>query len=269
MSTAAETFFREAGAGPGVVCLHSNASSSSQWRALIDKLEPRHHMLAPDGYGAGKGPPWPAGRGVSLHDEAALVAPVRARAGAPHALVGHSHGGAVALVAALQSPQAVSALVLYEPTLFALVDAERAPPNDADGIRAAVNRAEAALQAGDHSAAAGHFIDYWMGAGAWAATPAARRGPIEAAIVNVRGWADALTREPTPLAAFAALTMPVLLLCGSESPASALAVVRVLATVLPQVEVRQLEGLGHMGPITHAERVNDQIAAFLERHRPG
>jgi pimeloyl-ACP methyl ester carboxylesterase len=27
-------FFRELGAGPGVVCLHANASSSSQWRAL-------------------------------------------------------------------------------------------------------------------------------------------------------------------------------------------------------------------------------------------
>ena len=27
-----EPFFREAGAGPGVVCTHANASSSGQWR---------------------------------------------------------------------------------------------------------------------------------------------------------------------------------------------------------------------------------------------
>ncbi len=32
-----EPFFREAGTGPGVVCLHSNASTSGQWRGLMDR----------------------------------------------------------------------------------------------------------------------------------------------------------------------------------------------------------------------------------------
>ena len=31
-------FVREAGSGPGVVCVHSNASSSGQWRGLMDLL---------------------------------------------------------------------------------------------------------------------------------------------------------------------------------------------------------------------------------------
>ena len=52
--TNAEPYFREAGAGPGVVCLHSNASNSSQWRGLIELLSAERHMLAPDLYGAGK-----------------------------------------------------------------------------------------------------------------------------------------------------------------------------------------------------------------------
>ena len=33
-----ETYFREAGAGPGVVCVHCNASSSAQWHGLMDRL---------------------------------------------------------------------------------------------------------------------------------------------------------------------------------------------------------------------------------------
>ena len=41
MQATPDVFFREAGRGPGVVCLHSNASSSSQWRALMDGLAPR------------------------------------------------------------------------------------------------------------------------------------------------------------------------------------------------------------------------------------
>ena len=57
---------REAGAGPGVVCLHSNASHSGQWRELMDRLSPDFHVLAPDSHGAGKGPAWPADRALRL-----------------------------------------------------------------------------------------------------------------------------------------------------------------------------------------------------------
>lgn len=258
-------FFREAGSGPGAVCLHSNAASSSQWRALMERLAPRFHVLAPDGHGAGKGPRWPAGRAVSLADEAALFEPVFERAGAPFVLVGHSHGGAVALVAAAQRPERVRALVLYEPTLFALVDAAAPPPNDADGIRAAVDRAEAALRTGDGDAAARQFIDYWMGDGAWAQTPEARRGAIVDAVANVRGWADALVHEPTPLAAFAALDVPVLLMTGSASPASGQGPARLLAQALRRVEHVVFDGLGHMGPLTHPQRVDAVIEDFLAR----
>ena len=58
----AQPFVREAGTGPGVVCLHANASSSAQWRALIDVLAPTCHVLAPDLYDSGKSPAWPSKR---------------------------------------------------------------------------------------------------------------------------------------------------------------------------------------------------------------
>lgn len=258
-------FFREAGAGPGVVCLHSNASSSNQWRALLECLASRYHVLAADSLGAGQSPAWPAGRAVSLHDEAALLEPVFARAGAPFVLVGHSYGAAVALIAALAQPERVRALALYEPTLFALLDAEAPPPNAADGIRTTVAAAAAALDAGDLERAAEHFIDYWMGQGSWAQMPAARQAPIAASVTNLRGWAAALLDEPTPLAAFAALRVPVLYMVGADSPASSREVARLLTGALPQVEVVEFEGLGHMGPITHPGRVNEAILRFLER----
>jgi pimeloyl-ACP methyl ester carboxylesterase len=133
----------------------------------------------------------------------ALIEPVLREAGSPLILVGHSYGGAVALRAALDLPAGdVRALVLYEPTLFALVDAESPPPNEADGIRGAVAESAAALDRGDRHAAAQAFIDYWMEEGAFRRMPEARREPIAAAAVNVRRWAHALHREPTPLEAF-------------------------------------------------------------------
>src|SRR3954453_21987527 len=92
---------REAGTGPAVVCLHSNASSSAQWRPLMERLASGYRVIAPDLYGAGHRPEWPSDRPIALADEVELLAPVLAAAGTPFALVGHSYGGAVALKAAL------------------------------------------------------------------------------------------------------------------------------------------------------------------------
>lgn len=255
---------REAGAGAAVVCLHANASSASQWRDLIELLAPDHHVLAPDCYGAGKSPDWPSDHRISLADEVAFLAPVLQRARAPLTLVGHSYGAAVALKAALAAEQPLRALVLYEPTLFALLGERSARPHAADGIIDAVDAAAAALDRGDHDAAAAAFIDYWMGAGSWAATPAQRKPPIADAVTRVRRWAHALTTEPTPLEAFARLDVPVLLMLGSDTTESARAVAQRLIPVLPRVQVVEFDGLGHMGPVTHPERVNAEIRRFLD-----
>jgi pimeloyl-ACP methyl ester carboxylesterase len=230
----------------------------------MDSLADRFHVLAADSYGAGKSPAWPSDRQVTLRDEVALLEPVFARAGERFTLVAHSYGAAVALIAAVSQPDRVRALALYEPVLFSLLDAESPPPNETDGIRAAVAKSTAALDAGDLSGAAEHFIDYWMGNGAWAHTPDSRKGPIAASIVNIRGWSGALLDETTPLAAFAGLNVPVLYMMGSESPASSRGVGRLLIRALPRVRVVEFGGLGHMGPITHAEVVTDAIAGFLD-----
>lgn len=257
---------RDTGNGPGVICLHSNASSSSQWRALAERLAPRCRVLAPDGLGAGKARAWPTDRVVTLADEVAALEPVFEAAGAPCIVVGHSYGAAVALKAALMHRDRVGALVLYEPTLFALLEQESAGHPAADGIRHAVADAARAIAQGDQAAAGARFIDYWMGAGSWQRMPEARRVAIGATMVNVSGWASALFGEPTPLQALRALDLPVLLMLGAQSPASSRGVGRLLTQALPCVSVIEFPELGHMGPVTHAELVNDAIASFVDVH---
>lgn len=258
-------FVREAGTGPGVVCLHCNASSSSQWRDLMGALAPGFHVFAPDFYGSGKSVDWPSDRVISLRDEADFLEPVFAAAGAPFFMVAHSHGAAVALTVALANPRRVRALVLYEPTLFSLLDAESPQPNAADGIRHAVHASGQALDAGNADAAAQHFIDYWMGPSSWKNTPLTSQAGIVASIVNVRRWGHALFTAPTPLDTFRSLDIPVLYMVGKESTPSALGVARLLTGALPRVELVELEGLGHMGPITHPQVVNAVISGFLAK----
>jgi pimeloyl-ACP methyl ester carboxylesterase len=231
----------------------------------MDALAPKFRVFAPDSYDCGKSPQWPSDRVIHLRDEAALIEPVLAKAGTPLALVGHSYGAAVALIAALADPGRVRAMALYEPTLFSLLDAEKPAPNEADGIRSVVADASIALDVANQDAAAERFIDYWMGTGTWKQTPEPRKLPIAASVTNVRRWAHALFTEPTPVEAFRSLDIPVLYMIGRRSTASAHGVARLLATALPRVELVVFENLGHMGPVTDPEAVNEVIRQFLER----
>jgi pimeloyl-ACP methyl ester carboxylesterase len=97
--------------------------------------------------------------------------------------------------------------------------------------------------------------------------PDPRRPPIASSMVNVAGWARALFTEPTPLQAFGALEVPVLYMTGAQSPASARGVARLLTGVLPDVSVLEFEALGHMGPVTHPDVVNEAVAEFLAHGR--
>jgi pimeloyl-ACP methyl ester carboxylesterase len=228
----------------------------------MERLASRYRVLAPDSIGAGKSPAWPVDRAVTLRDEAEFLEPVFARAGKPFWLVGHSYGAAIALIAALNNPEAVRGLVLYEPVLFSLLD-EQADRDALAGIRDALTGAAAEVDAGNHWLAGQRFIDYWMGDGTWQTFPAPKQDAVAASMVNVQGWADAVLSDRYSLDLFRELDIPVLLMSGARSPASSRGVARLLAEVLPSVTPVEFAELGHMGPVTHPDTVNLIIDAFL------
>jgi pimeloyl-ACP methyl ester carboxylesterase len=82
------------------------------------------------------------------------------------------------------------------------------------------------------------------------------------------GWHAAFS-EPWTAAALRSLDIPCLLMTGSRSTAAARRALRLLRETLPRTQVIEFEGLGHLGPITHPERVGDAVEAFLsERSQP-
>lgn len=254
------------GDGPGVVCLHSNASTSAQWRPLMELLSDRFKVVAPDTLGAGMSPEWPDERSVTLFDEARFLEPAFAEAGKTVSVVGHSYGGAIALAAATVYPERIRSMVLIEPTLFALL-AEEEPDHPA--FEEAYDVASAAtrnVEDGELHEAARHFIDYWTGTGSWDAMPAQLRDLVATSMRNVAGWAEALRDRAIRLEHFTGLEIPVLYILGERSPESSRAVARLLIPALRQVEVEELEGLGHMAAISHPHVVNPLIEEFLGRH---
>jgi pimeloyl-ACP methyl ester carboxylesterase len=257
-------FFREAGNGPNVVCLHSSAASSAQWRPLMDQLSDKYRVLAVDLYGEGRSPPWTSARDCTIDDEMELLSPLLDER-APFILVGHSYGGAVAVRIALARRQSVQALVLYEPALWGLlarVDPDGEGTKEIEAVRQSLIEQ---LDLGNDEAATQGFIDYWVGAGTWASLPDHRRPSlIQGAKANAKKWRESLG-PPFSEEEIQELRLPVLLLAGSSSTLAAGSVVTRLQALLPQAEVVDLPGLGHLGPLTHPTVVNAEISAFLAR----
>jgi pimeloyl-ACP methyl ester carboxylesterase len=230
----------------------------------MERLAPRFRSLAVDLYGYGQSPPWPDERPLSLADEVALIEPVFAAAGDRFHLIGHSYGGAVALKAALLHPARLRSLVVFEPVLFAVLMAEDSRQPAAREIAAVRDDTVAAIDRGELETAGARFVDYWMGTGAWAAMPLPRRQAVPGTMRKVKAEWRAAFADPTPLSAFAALGVPTLCIVGTNSPAASRGVARLLAKTLPAVTTVEIDGVGHMAPVTHPDRVNAVIASYLE-----
>jgi pimeloyl-ACP methyl ester carboxylesterase len=163
----------------------------------------------------------------------------------------------------LKDPRRLRFLVLYEPVLFSVLVADDPNGPATREILAVRDDTVRAVTLGDLEGAAERFVDYWLGAGSFAGMPEPRRSALANSMRKVRAEWHAAFHEPTLLTAFSAVDVPTLFLTGSESPASSRHVAGLLCKVLPQVTVMELEGLGHMGPVTHPERVNEVIEGFL------
>jgi pimeloyl-ACP methyl ester carboxylesterase len=182
----------------------------------------------------------------------------------PTDVIGHSFGATVALRLAVERPDLVRSLILYEPVFFAVA------LHDQPGLRAA-HEAEmadyaAGMAAGDFMRAAEGFTRVWGDRRGWTALPEGARAAMAAQMPLIEAATDALYGDSGGMLASGALArigVPVVLLEGSESPAIISAINTGLAARLPEARRVVVQGAGHMGPISHARVVAEEIRGFL------
>ena len=126
-------------------------------------------------------------------------------------LVGHSQGGAVALRVACMRPTRIASLSLYEPTAFHVLK-----HMGEDGAAALAEIRELAADidrgvvSGAYRVAAQRFVDYWNGAGSFAALkPQVQADMIRYAPKSGLDFRASID-ERTPLAALRRLRIPTL-----------------------------------------------------------
>ena len=254
--------YREAGTGPFVLCIHSFSSSSAQYQGLMQRLAPRFRVVAADLYGHGRTPSWMGERRFTLADEAAPLEALLPDDTPVH-LVGHSYGAAVALRIAAANRVRVQSMVLYEPTMWGTLS-HLCPGDPATReIEAVRDETIQLIDSGRLEAATERFIDYWAGPGSWAAMPGERRPKLVASVRSLRAAWSATFFERWSAAALRALDTPCLLISGTHTTAAARRATVLLRDTLPAATVVEFDGVGHLGPITHSERVDATIDTFL------
>ncbi|HVK83411.1 MAG TPA: alpha/beta hydrolase [Kofleriaceae bacterium] len=241
-----------------VLLIHSGGFTSRQWRKLADRLAPSHRVLTPDLLGYGP-TPWPAGRPFHFTEDLAMLATLFDE---PAHLVGHSYGGFLALKLALEYPDRVRSLAVYEPVAFGILDEPADAPfrDELTRLPPYVPDAEGADEVWLAA-----FVDWWNGPGAWSQLAEPTRRAFRSVGWKVSREVASLVDDHTDRTSYARITVPTLLLGGETSPATERRVLAKLSATLPAATLHTYAGLGHMGPITHADLVNDAIVEHLTR----
>lgn len=253
--------WREAGSGAPALLLHCTLAHSGAWSGVMARLSDRLAMRAPDlpGHGRTDLDPDRLPQEQAMADALALPPADR-----PAHVIGHSFGGTVALRLAIEAPDRVASLSLYEPVLFALLAAD--DPAAFAAETAAAARERACMAAGDWAGAAEAFLGRWGAPGGLAALPEASRAAMVAGMPFVRrseaDIADPATARPRP-EDLGRIIAPTLVMAGADSPPAVAAIGAALAARIPGARRVVLPGLGHMGPITRPDAVADALRAVL------
>jgi pimeloyl-ACP methyl ester carboxylesterase len=234
--------FDRSGTGPALILVGGALSERSAWAPTAKLLAPHFTVVAYDRRGRGdSGDTAPYAVDREIEDIDALIED----AGGTAFIHGQSSGAVLSLEATLRLPDKVKKLSLYEPPF--IIDDSRPPPPD--GFAEHI----AELIAADSR---GEAVEYWMtdivgappemvtqmkAAPMWPALKAvAHTLPYDIAVLG-----DGMSGKPLPVARWAAMTAPVLVMDGGASPAWIRHTAETLADALPYGEHKTLAGQTH------------------------
>lgn len=257
-------------AGSYVVALHCSLGSGRQWAKLGAEFGPGTKLIAPDliGYGSNScllDLPMTLEQEVSALREQLREA-LDQTLGPIH-LVGHSYGGAIAFKIATDPVFAhrIRSISLIEPVLPTLLLESAADRRLHDQFADLAREVSRDLWNGSVLEAIDRFSEFWNGSGPREPlTPAARIRMVEHAERLAFDFMAAFSEEHVTIAA-ASLRVPTLLFSGGHSPNLTQRIVRRLAAIMDNAEVRHLPDAGHMLAMTHAQLINPVIAAHIAR----
>jgi pimeloyl-ACP methyl ester carboxylesterase len=249
--------YQRSGDGPPLVLVHGTADDHTIWDLVSPALARHFTVYAIDRRGRGSSVPINSATYLIEREFEDIVAVVTAT-GEPSILLWHSFGALCALEAALRLTD-LRGLILYEPPFPLPPGSPLVPPGT-------LSRMDALLNAGDRE---GTVLTFAREVAHLSedAIAAARQSPIWAATVDtahtIADEIRAVERYTFDQNRFRNLTIPTLLLCGSDIPPFLAASTEAVAGALPNSTLTVLQGQGHMAMLTAPDRFTREVMRFL------
>ena len=241
-----DLWYDDTGSGSPVVLLHEGVVDSRSWDPLVPLLAGSHRVLRYDqrGFGRSPAPMEP----YSVVDD--LVSVLDAAGVERAALVGCSRGGNIALTAALDRPESVSALVLAGSGLPGhRLQVDATPEQEA--------RWDKAEAAGDFEAMAEIDMEIWAPMGA---DPELRAMFVENAVAS--SSEQETTDEPVA-DRLGGITAPTLVVTGGRDVAAINEVGEILAREIPGAQHAVIDEADHMIQWRAPEELAQLVLRFL------
>ena len=255
------TYWTRFGQGPRkALMIHCTLAHSGAWGGMARSLSGALSMTAFDMPGHGRSDDW---------DDRGEIQAVTTEIAAdfldgPTDIIGHSFGATVALRLAVERPELVRSLTLFEPVFFAVAFADRAELREK--YMREFNELAEMLAAGDAEKAARGFTGTWGDGRPWESLNSEQKQALAGRMQFVKAGGEAIYQDAGGMLASGALErieVPVLLMEGSTSPRDVSLINNGLARRIPNVQRAIIAGAGHMGPITHADQVAAETLRFL------
>lgn len=244
------------GSGSPVVLVHGLGSRAEDWANLMPQLVRDHHRvyaLDLPGYGRSD---WPRNAAYSIAEESAVVEAFLDNRHLAHTdLGGWSMGGWIAMRVALDQPQRIRRLMVFDSagTRFPLTwDTAIFEPDTPAKLRAL----DDLLMAGPAPHVPGfieHDIFRFVGRHGW---------------VVRRNMNSMLTGADLLDGKLGALRMPMLIVWGKQDHLTPVSVGEQMHHEIPQSELEVFDGCGHLAPGQCARQIGPVVKGFLDETSP-
>ncbi len=257
----------EAGEGEPVLLLHGALADHRLWEGMREDIAADHRFIALTMRHFGPGD-WPDDKPFArdVHD-ADLIAVLQAW-GEPMHLVGWSYSGPMVLRAAVEVPELVRSVTIYEPTLRTVVGGT--PEGDAAVKQWGEGFADTAVafETGDLQEATREAIEYVFGLeeGGFETLPEQAQDIFLANAHTIP--LDFGAPKPTPVTCeqLATAKAPTLLIVGSETYPIFTKAAAAVDKCMPNAEVHTIDGVGLGGPLQKRDEVLSALLDFVGRH---
>lgn len=246
------------GTGPDVIFLHAGIADRSMWQPQVDAFGDRFRCTTPDNRGFGDTPV--GDEPFSRRDDLASVLDA---VGAPTAtVVGCSIGAGFALDFAIERPERVDKLILVGVTPAGF-------DHEDDALLVETWRdVDAAIERGDFEEAGRLEARAWIDgprrpAGSAASWLRDRVVEWSIPINQVEDWGDSLQLDPPAMQRMGAVTMPTLVMVGTEDADVIIAGCRATAQGIPGAEYVEIGGAAHFPNLASPDEFNAAVLSFL------